>query len=96
MITEVIGVIGGLFIFLAFIYVASGKWNGNSFWYEAFNLIGGILLSYYAIQKRVYTNIVLNIIWIVVASYSIMHIIERHRHRKAKKKSKKRKSIYQK
>lgn len=91
MITEAVGIIGGIFIFLAFIQVASGKWNGNSFWYEAFNLIGGLLLSYYAIEKRAYTNIVLNIIWIVVAGYGIYHIVRRHKHRKKKKKKSKHK-----
>lgn len=90
MIIEIIGIVGGLFIFLAFIQVASGKWNGNSFWYEIFNLIGGILLVYYTVEKRAYTNIVLNLLWVVVALYGIMHVIERHQQRKAHKKTKSR------
>ena len=59
---EIVGIIGGGLFLVAFFEVASGKWNGKSFWYEAFNLIGALLLFYYAIEKHAYTNIVLNII----------------------------------
>ena len=79
---EVIGLFGGVCYLIAFIEVASGKWKGKSFWYEAFNLLGSLALGYYAIRKQAYMNIVLNVVWGVVALYTIRHIVQRHRTRK--------------
>lgn len=86
MITEAIGILGGGLFVLAFVQVASNKWNGKSFWYETSNLLAALLLGIYAIEKRAYTNIVLNLIWATVALYAIQHIFIRHRIRKQKKK----------
>ena len=47
--TELIGAIGGGFFLLAFFEAASGKWNGKSFWYEFYNLVGAAFLGIYAI-----------------------------------------------
>ncbi len=82
---EVIGVIGGMCFLLAFMEAALGRWNGRSFWYEFFNLIGSVLLGWYSIQKHAYTNIVLNLVWGVVALYAIRHMIHRRQARKGAK-----------
>jgi hypothetical protein len=50
--------------------------------YEAFNLAGAVLLGYYAFSKDAYTNIVLNLVWGVVALYSLNNIIVRHQQKK--------------
>ncbi len=88
-IVEILGVIGGVFYLIAFVEVSAGEWNGRSYRYEIFNLIGGILLLYYSIAKHAYTNIVLNIIWIVVALYVIRAIIKRHKKRRIIRKTRK-------
>lgn len=88
---ELIGIAGGGFYLFAFFETASGKWNGRSFWYEAFNLIGALLLGYYSIYKGAYSNIVLNLIWGIVALYGLHHILQRRQHRKAQKRSSRRK-----
>lgn len=85
---EILGVVGGAFYLIAFIEVSTGEWNGRSYRYEIFNLIGGILLLYYSIAKHAYTNIVLNIIWIVVALYVLRAIVKRHKKRRVIKKKK--------
>ena len=81
MILELIGIIGGLFILIAFLYASSGRWNGKSFWYEFNNLVGSILLLYYTIQKTAYINILLNLVWGIVAIVSLKRIITRRRKR---------------
>lgn len=81
---ELVGLVGGLLYLAAFFEVSLGKWNGQSFWYEAFNLSGAVLLGVYAVQKQAYMNIVLNIVWGVVALYGIRHIALRHQQRKVK------------
>lgn len=80
--TEYIGVVGGTLYLIAFTEAAVGRWNGKSFWYEANNLLGSIFLGYYAVKKEAYMNIVLNLVWGVVALYAIRHMIHRHRTRK--------------
>ncbi len=85
MFLEVIGILGGLLMLFAFIQVATDKWNGRSFWYEACNAVSAALLLYYTVQKKAYVNIALNIIWGTVALYIIFHASLRHRVRKKKK-----------
>lgn len=82
MITELIGIAGGLLFLVAFVQISNGIWNGKSFWYEGCNLAGAILLSWYAYEKHAYTNIVLNLIWGTVALYAINHTLQRHKTRK--------------
>lgn len=83
---EAIGVLGGVFLMSAFVQVALNKWNGRSFWYEAFNFIGSILLVYYTVEKRAYTNVVLNLIAGTIALYFGYQILIRKKIRKKKKK----------
>jgi len=85
---EIIGVLGGLFYLVGFIEIASGYWDGKSFWYEITNIVGSLLLGYYAIAKHAYINIVLNLIWGIAALYALRHIIQRHKIRKSKKRRK--------
>lgn len=92
MLTEIVGILGGIFFLIAFFEAATGRWNGRSFFYEFFNLLGAIFLLYYAFSKDAYTNIVLNLIWGVVALYGINNIVERQQIRKSNKKKRKKSS----
>ncbi|MCA9333034.1 hypothetical protein KDA00_04145 [Candidatus Saccharibacteria bacterium] len=92
MITELVGIMGGLIYLVAFIEVALGRWKGTSFYYESFNLIGALFLGYYSFAKFAYTNIVLNIVWGTVAFYGVYHAINRHKKRKKIKHKNRRKT----
>lgn len=78
-IIEIIGIAGGLFILIAFFYASTGRWNGKTFWYEFNNFVGSLLLFFYTYQKDAYTNIVLNLLWAVVACYALMKMVTRRR-----------------
>lgn len=78
---DYIGLLGGAAYLFAFAEVALGRWNGKSFWFEFNNLLGSVLLLYYALSKEAYVNVLLNLIWGGVALYSIQHIVHRHKHR---------------
>lgn len=82
MITELVGIAGGVLILIAFVQVTNGFWNGKSFWYEVCNLVGAVLLGWYAYEKQAYTSIVLNLIWGTVALYAINHALQRHKVRR--------------
>lgn len=88
MILELIGVSGAILFLLGFFQVATNKWSGKSFYYEACNLLGAILLGVYAFQKDAYMNIILNLAWGTVALYVIWHAGMRHQTRKQKKSKK--------
>lgn len=79
---ELIGLIGALAFLLGFFEVSVGKWDGRSRRFEALNLFGAILMGYYTLQKHAYMNIVLNVVWGVVALYAIFHVAKRHKVRK--------------
>lgn len=81
---EIIGIVGGLLILFAFLQIASGRWDGKSFWYELCNFLGALFLVYYGVQKRAYTNIVLNLVWATVALYAALHVAHRQMIRKKK------------
>lgn len=85
MLFELIGIAGGIFILIAFLYASTGRWNGKSFWYELYNLFGAILLVIYTTSKHAYTNIVLNFIWGVVALFAVVRIVYGRNARKKKK-----------
>lgn len=76
---ELIGIIGGLFILIAFVYASTGRWNGKSFWYEFNNFAGSLLLFFYTFHKDAYTNIVLNLLWAMVACIALFKILTRRR-----------------
>lgn len=72
--TELTGILGGIFILIAFLYASTGRWNGQSFWYEVNNLVGSLLLLIYTINKAAYINIFLNVIWGIVALFALIRI----------------------
>jgi len=74
-----IGVTGAIFILFGFYRTSIGQWTGKSFWYEMDNLVGAILLTIYAVNHRTYINVVLNVIWAVVALRGITSYKQRVR-----------------
>lgn len=87
--TEVIGVIGGVLILVAFVCNSLGRWKAESLRYEFFSMVGAGLLVYYTLEKNAYANVVLNSIWALVAAYSLVNLIQRRKIRKKRKSLKK-------
>jgi hypothetical protein len=76
MINAVIGIVGMLFILVAFIldeFVK--KFNQNTVQYNILNIIGSGLLAYYAFASAVWPFLVLNVIWFLVAGYKLVKIL---------------------
>lgn len=88
--TELIGIVGGVFYLLAFYRTVIGKWTSKSLWYELDNLFGAVFLSYYTWQKGAYVSLILNIIWGVVAFVGVDSIYVRHDARKKRRAQKRR------
>ncbi len=82
-----LGIIGCLFILFAFYRTSIGRhrWTGKSLWYELDNLVGAILLIIYAYDKTAYVNILLNVVWAIVALKGVSSITERRAARSIRK-----------
>lgn len=85
-----IGLSGGVLLLIGFWRTSIGKWKTTSFWYELDNLAGCGLLLIYAYQKHAYVNIILNIVWGIVAFRGLASYEERRQKAKNAKKSLKR------
>jgi hypothetical protein len=76
---EVIGAIGACLLLFSFYRTSVGKWTGKSIWFEVDNLLAAACMVTYAIHKKAYISIVLNIIWASVAIRGLTSIAERRR-----------------
>lgn len=71
------GLLGGVVLLFAFWRTSTGTWKTTSAWYEFDNFIAAILLIFYTWQKHAYVNILLNIVWGIVAFRGLSSYAER-------------------
>ncbi len=75
MINFIIGIIGMVFILTAFILDEFVKrFNQNTVHYNVLNIIGSLLLTYYAFSLNSVPFIILNLVWFFVAGYKLVRI----------------------
>ena len=79
---DIIGIVVCLLVLLAFYRTSIGRWTGKSLWYELDNLLGAVCLIIYSYEKAAYVNIILNLVWAVVAFKGVTSIEERRRARR--------------
>lgn len=79
-----VGFAGGVLLLFGFWRTSIGRWKTTSVWYEFDNLLGCALLFIYAWDKQAYVNIVLNIIWGIVAFRGLASYAERRKLANAK------------
>lgn len=72
MIELIIGILGMLCIIIAFILEDFGKIHRGGEVYNILNLVGAILLIYYAFTNDAIVFIILNIFWAVIAIYFLV------------------------
>jgi len=77
-----IGIAGGVVLLFSFWRTSIGKWTGTSLWYELDNLIAAALLVIYSFSKGAAVNVVLNVVWAVVAFRGVTSYAERRKHKK--------------
>jgi len=74
---DYVGVLGGLLLLVGFWRTSTGRWKVTSVWYELDNFVASALLLYYTWQKHAYVNIVLNLVWGIVAFNGLSSYAER-------------------
>lgn len=73
-----IGIVGMIFILTAFVLDEFfKKFNQDTVQYNLFNIVGSLLLAYYAFVSKVWPFLILNIIWFVVATYKLIKIYQK-------------------
>ena len=76
----IIGVVGMLFILLAFVLDEFVKtFNQNTLIYNSINIVGSGLLVYYAFSIRSWPFMVLNIVWLIAALVKSGEILRHQR-----------------
>ncbi|MEK6959092.1 MAG: hypothetical protein AABW59_03555 [archaeon] len=69
---EVIGLGGMAIILVAFMMNEFGKWDAESFAYDMANLVGGLLLAFYAFYINSLPFLFLNAVWAIVAARDVV------------------------
>ncbi len=69
---EITGWIGTVLIVGAYFLNINGRIKSTAVPYIIANLVGGILFSVYTYAHRTYPNMVVNIIWVVIAVAAIL------------------------
>jgi len=71
---EEIGWIGVLLILLAYGLLSFGVIDSGDFWYHVLNLVGALGIMVDALAVKNYQPVVLNIVWALIALYSIVKV----------------------
>ncbi len=69
---EIIGWIGTVLIVGAYFLNINGKVKSTSVTYILTNIIGGVLFSIYTYAHRTYPNMVVNVVWVIIAVAAIL------------------------
>lgn len=75
MLMEIIGWVGSLLVIVVYALNSYQKIRSDSFLFYAMNLVGGILLVIYSMHKEAYPNVVINVVWVVVALPAIIRLV---------------------
>jgi len=70
----IIGTVGAFLILIAFILNILGKLTPDNLSYILSNLIGSLLLIYYAILIKAYPFVLINIVWGGFALYKLLKV----------------------
>lgn len=68
---DIIGWIGALSVLYAYFMVSVGRLRGNSFHFQAANILGALGLAVNTYYNHAYPSTIVNIIWIGIAIYSL-------------------------
>lgn len=71
MLLQLVNIIGSVSVLSAYFLASTGKVNGNSWSYIAFNMIGAVLLGAVAIYFMLYGYILLNAVWGIIGLSAI-------------------------
>lgn len=72
LLVDITGWLGAAAVLYAYFLVSTGRLSGNSVHYQFFNVLGAVCLVFNTFFNHAYPSMVVNIIWILVAIYSLI------------------------
>lgn len=69
---DIVGWLGAAAVLYAYFLVSTNRITGSSVHYQFFNVLGALLLIVNTYFNHAYPSMVVNIIWVLVAIYSLM------------------------
>ncbi len=76
--TTILGIVGAIFILVAFILEQKKIWNSEMLKYDLVNFIGSAILVVYGILIKGYPFVVLNLVWALVSLNDVVADIIRN------------------
>ena len=75
MINELIGWLGTILVFTAYLLLSMDIINSSDLLYQVLNAFGAICIMYISFEKKTYQTGVLNLVWLVIAVISIIKLL---------------------
>lgn len=72
---DILGWLGSICVLAAYGLNSYQKLKSDSIPFYALNIIGGILLIIYSIQKQAYPNVFINVVWVIIAVPAILRVL---------------------
>ena len=72
LIVDLLGWLGALLILVAYALVSARRLAGDAVGYQLPNLVGGLLLIVNTIYYGAYPSTLVNVVWVVVASWALL------------------------
>ena len=72
LLVDITGWLGAAAVLYAYFLVSTNRLSGNSVHYQFFNVLGAVCLVFNTFFNHAYPSMVVNIIWILVAIYSLV------------------------
>ncbi len=76
---HVIGGIGTILVLGAYFLVSSGRVASASTTFQGLNLVGALLLTFYAIDLAAWASVALNAVWGLIAVVAVIRIVQMRR-----------------
>lgn len=71
MLVDVLGWLGAVLYLLAYFLFSTGKLSGETYIYQAMNLLGGLFLIVNAVYYRAYPSVGVNAIWSLITIFAM-------------------------
>ncbi len=71
-VVNIIGWLGSVAVILAYALVSTRRAKGDSFVYQALNLVGALFLIVNTIYYGAYPSTVVNLVWVGIAVFSLI------------------------
>ena len=73
--TEVLQVVGAVFILIAFAAIQRGTMEPHARSYLVLNLVGGLVLGYVAVAEKDWGFLLLEIVWTIVSAWGLLQVM---------------------